>query len=148
MEMVQSVGKARKRAQMVFISHAPADHALARGLADELRKAEFQPWLAEEELEPGGNWAKELGRALESSDFLVVILSKHSLKSWHVRNDWDFAVGSARHAGRLVPVITQGTKMESVPWIAKHLRPVRSGADWKLTSRAVVRALRKLPEAG
>jgi hypothetical protein len=77
-----------------------------------------------------------------------VILSKDSLKSWHVRNDWDFAIGSARHAGRLVPVITQGTRMESVPWIAKHLRPVRSGADWKLTSRAVVRALRNLPEAG
>lgn len=145
--MIQRQNKP-KSSGVVFISHAHADKKLARGLAEELRRAHFEPWLAEESLEPGDNWAKTLGRALETSDSIVVLVSKNSLRSPAARHEWDFAISSARHAGRVLPVLTPGTSIESVPWILKHIRHVRAAGDWKQTTRAVVSALRKLSKTG
>ena len=143
-EMIQHRTRPKRNGGLIYISYAHADHRLAQGLAEELRRAHFEPWLDQETLEPGENWAKALGKALESSDAIVFLVSKSFLRSPNALNEWDFAISSPKHAGRVLPVLTPGTTIASAPWILKHIQHIRAGADWKRATRQVVTALRKL----
>ena len=124
-------------APVVFISHAHEDTDLALRLADTLRAKGFETWLDDEELQPGENWAREVGKALESADLIVALLSKNFSRSRYAQRAWEFAIGSKRHAGRVLPVLTPGTSFDAVPWIAKHIQHVKPGADWRRTSERV-----------
>ena len=95
----------------VFISHVPQDRDLARKLADELVHAGVEVWNAEEEIYPGDNWAKKIGQALEQSDAMVAVVSRHALKSGTLRADIQFALTSANYGGRVIPVLDGEVKL-------------------------------------
>ena len=50
----------------VFISHAAKDRELATRLALQLAQAGFAVWYAAEDIAPGDNWAKKMGKASTS----------------------------------------------------------------------------------
>jgi hypothetical protein len=54
----------------IFLSHARKDGALAFQLAEELRRVRFTVWLFEDEILPGDNWAKKVGKALVANSCL------------------------------------------------------------------------------
>jgi hypothetical protein len=62
----------------VFISYAREDATAARRLCDELRHMGVEPWLDTERLLPGQRWKREIDSALQTSDYIVVLLSSHS----------------------------------------------------------------------
>ena len=134
--------KQKKGPPQVFISYAREDARLAQRLADQLRAKGFEPWLDVEEVQAGENWARAAGRALESSDVIIALVSKNFSRSPRTQREWDFAIGSRKHAGRVLPVLTPGTPVDAVPWIAKHIQHVKADADWEKTSDRVVEALR------
>jgi hypothetical protein len=136
-----------KNSHRIFISYAQEDTAIARQLAKTLREADFEPWFDQEALSPGDNWATESGRAIEASYAIVFLISKESLRSKWPQNEWNFALGSRKHAGRVLPVLTPGTSMDEVPWILKHIQHLKSGADWKKTTRQVAETLRELEDS-
>ena len=137
----------KKPPLQVFISYVPEDADLARRLAEALREAGYQPWYAEESVSPGENWALRIGQAILGSDVIVALLSPSTFRSPWARREWDFALGSERHAGRVIPVLTPGTSLDTVPWILKHLKHIRSGPDWRKTTREVVGQMRHLEGA-
>jgi hypothetical protein len=59
----------------VFLSHAAKDHELARKLREALARGGFDVWLEEDQVLPGENWAKKIGRALDDSELMVNLLS-------------------------------------------------------------------------
>ena len=131
-----------RRGKQVFISYAQEDAALARQLAHELKREGFVPWLDVEEIQPGENWPLALGEAIEAADAIVVLISKAFLRSPYRRQEWDFALGSKKHAGRVLPVLTPGTPADAVPWILKHIRHLKSGSNWEKTSQRVAQTLK------
>ena len=55
----------------IFLCHASEDKAQVREVYHRLRAIDrFEPWLDEEDLLPGQEWAREIPRALQASDFL------------------------------------------------------------------------------
>ena len=55
----------------IFLCPAREDKAQVREVYHRLRAIdEFDPWLDEEDLLPGQEWAREIPRALQASDFL------------------------------------------------------------------------------
>jgi hypothetical protein len=136
----------RRRKQKVFISYAREDTQLAKQLAEQLRASGLEPWLDLEELHAGENWASASGRALESSDVIVALVSKSFSRSHHLQREWNFAIGSKKHAGRVLPVLTPGTPIDVAPWIAKHIQHFK-GPDWEKTSERVAKAVQQLAEA-
>ena len=62
----------------VFISYAQQDAALAGRVAEALQGDGLEVWNAERNLLPGDNWAAEVGRALEESEAMVVLLTSRS----------------------------------------------------------------------
>jgi len=60
----------------VFISHATGDQTLVEELATELQKSGINVWDPYRSLFPGDNWALEIGKALEASEVMVVLLTE------------------------------------------------------------------------
>lgn len=73
----------------IFISHASADDALARTVAEQLRAHGFDAWLDEHVLQPGASWREELSARLDSSDVFVVLVTEDSQHSPWVR--WELS---------------------------------------------------------
>jgi hypothetical protein len=82
----------------------------------------FDVWDSESELFPGDNFASRIAEALESADAMVVLISPDALASQWVKHEIDFALGSSRLSGRLIPVIVRST--ERLPWILQKLKTI------------------------
>lgn len=107
----------------VFLSHARKDDALARKLAERLTRSGFTVWNSEDEIVPGENWATKMGRALDDSDLMVVLLTPGALESDWLRQNIEFALGSSRYEGRVFSVLVGLTDAagKDVPWILLRL---------------------------
>jgi len=64
----------------VFLCHASEDKGQVREVYQRLAAIEaFEPWLDEEDLLPGQDWAYEIPRALQASDFILIFFSSVSV---------------------------------------------------------------------
>ena len=65
----------------VFISYAREDSSAADRLFDTLAlHPELDPWLDRKKLQPGDDWKRVLLKNLDESDFVLVLLSSHSVR--------------------------------------------------------------------
>ena len=78
----------------IFLCHASDDKAHVREVYHRLRAIEgFEPWLDEEDLLPGQEWAREIPRALQTSDFILIFLSRTSVaKRGYVQREMKMAL--------------------------------------------------------
>jgi hypothetical protein len=107
----------------VFVSYTRKDSVLALRLAERLTRAGFGVWIAEDQLVPGENWAKQIGKALDACELMVILLTPRALASDLVRQDIDFALGARKLEGRVFTVFV-GSALEAdkeVPWILLKL---------------------------
>ena len=78
----------------IFLCHASEDKAQVREVYHRLRAIDgFEPWLDEEDLLPGQEWAREIPRALQTSDFILIFLSRNSVaKRGYVQREMKLAL--------------------------------------------------------
>jgi hypothetical protein len=132
--------KAMKASKKVFISYAPPDRNFAQELATQLSQEGLDVWLDAAELVPGDNYALAIGKALEQSDAMVVLLSPYSVASDLVRQEIEYALGSQKYKDRLIPVLIRPT--ERIPWIlSKLLRLDLTQSNLDQVSRSIVNQL-------
>lgn len=62
----------------IFLCHASDDKALVRDLYRRLHDDLFDPWLDEEKILPGQDWEREIRRAVNGADIVIVCLSHRS----------------------------------------------------------------------
>ena len=84
----------------VFISHEKHDSDVALELASRLRAVGYSTWCYEED-STAGSYLVQIDRAIEAARSMVVIVSPHSLRSPHVRNEVVRAYESQK---RFVPI--------------------------------------------
>ena len=109
----------------VFVSYSHSDSPLAARVSEALRKTGLKVWDPEVNLLPGDNWAALVGRALEESDAMVVLLTPNSISSPHVKAEMVYALGSKSYSNRLIPVAVGGREQlpkGEIPWIVRQLR--------------------------
>ena len=68
-----------KRASQVFLCHASEDKQKVLEVYTRLRDEGFKPWIDKEDLLPGQFWEHEIPKAIKSSDFVILFLSKTSV---------------------------------------------------------------------
>jgi formylglycine-generating enzyme required for sulfatase activity len=78
----------------IFLCHATEDKAQVREVYHRLRAIDgFEPWLDEEDLLPGQDWTREIPRALHTSDFILIFLSRTSVaKRGYVQREMKLAL--------------------------------------------------------
>jgi hypothetical protein len=134
------VAEARKTGR-VFISHAMSDVSVARAIAAELDEAGFGAWFLDSVL-PADNVLLELGKALEESDALVVLVSPDAVRSPNLNFELGYALGADRFRQRVIPVIVRPTK--HIPWILAHFQSLKLDKNPARTGKQVARRLREL----
>jgi hypothetical protein len=127
----------------VFISYSEADEKWARQLRSSLAEEGFEVWNSASDIAPGDNWLLKSGRALQTADAMIVLLSPDSAKSDWVRSEIEYALSSPQFRGRVIPLLIKPT--EDVPWILHKLHFVRATKDVDETISRVVAILQKLP---
>lgn len=79
-----------------FLCHSSGDKAAVRDLYDRLKADGFDPWLDEESLLPGQDWALEIPKAVRASHVVIVCLSKSSItKEGFVQKEIKYAMDVA-----------------------------------------------------
>ena len=76
----------------VFICHSSKDKAFARKLAAMLCENGVEIWIDEAELKVGDSLTQKIGSAIESADFLAVVLSHSSVNSLWVQKELALAM--------------------------------------------------------
>lgn len=127
----------------VFISYSETDEKWVRLLRSRLQEEGFEVWNSATDIAPGDNWLLKSGRALQTSDAMIVLLSPDSAKSDWVRSEIEYALSSPQFRGRVIPLLIKPT--EDVPWILHKLHFVRATKDVDETISRVVAVLQKLP---
>ena len=139
--LVKSERNVRAAATKVFLSYSSEDGEVAKKLGSRLAETGLEIWDPAESLFPGDNWALRIGRALEESDAMVVLVSPSSMKSESVRQELEYALGSARYKGRLLPVILKPAK--DMPWILRKFPSIRIGSKIGETARRIAAQLKR-----
>ncbi|HKV42216.1 MAG TPA: SUMF1/EgtB/PvdO family nonheme iron enzyme [Blastocatellia bacterium] len=87
---------ANPRQLRVFLCHSSKDKPAVRDLYGKLFAGGFKPWLDEEDLLPGQEWANEIPKAVRASDVVLVCLSPYSInKQGYVQKELKFALDVA-----------------------------------------------------
>ena len=125
----------------VFLSFDSEDERSAKEFAERLSAAGFDVWNSAQELLPGDNWGLKVGKALEESDAMIVLLSPQSVKSPWVRHEIEYAVGSRKYEGRVIPVMVRPTP--DIPWVLRQFQVVRADKERDEAARQIVQKLRR-----
>ena len=81
----------------VFLCHSSGDKATVRDLYKRLQADGFEPWLDEEDLLPGQEWAKEIPKAVRAAEAILVCLSQSSIgKEGYVQREIGYALDVAQ----------------------------------------------------
>lgn len=83
----------------VFISYGSKNRKVAEGLCTHLEAHGIPCWMAPRDIS-SGVYAGEITRAIKAADVFIVICSKETRESDHVKNEVNLAVS---HAGLIVP---------------------------------------------
>lgn len=132
----------------VFLCHCSKDKPAVRAIATRLRNAGVDVWLDEFELLAGQSLVGTIGKAIDSSDFVVVVLSEHALKSKWVATE----LGSAQHRELetgdtvVIPLLLADLKPPSLLRDKLQVRYFPKGARAKAFQQ-LLRAVHLLPKA-
>jgi hypothetical protein len=110
----------------VFVSHCDPDHAFVGRLISGLRAAGFQVW-DQDDLVPGENPNSARANALDSSELMVAVFTRESVKSQTVRQEVQYALTAGNYRGRVVPVlvgIPTYAAGDDVPWVLLRMDPI------------------------
>lgn len=91
----------------VFISYSSQDKAIATRIARDLDKHGVRVWLDTYELLPGDSLVEKITQGVQTSDYLLVILSRSSVQSQWVQREIGIAYQRNREAStlRVIPVL-------------------------------------------
>ena len=128
----------------VFLSYENKDKSVAKAISAELAKRGLFVWPPEEELLPGDNLHKEIGKALEKSNVMVVLVSPESMRSDQVLSEINFALGCENYAGRIFPVEVRPTGKDNVPWILQKFRSFKATQSAAKIAESIAEAVKQV----
>ena len=88
----------------IFFSYSRKDSEFVLDLAQKLRSNGIDVWLDQLDIKPGTAWDDAIEDALNISDTLLVVLSKTSVESKNVRDEYSFALEEGK---KIVPVLIE-----------------------------------------
>jgi len=124
----------------VYLSHVASDGPWARELAHQLMAAGIRVVDPFDELFPGDNWSLKIGRALEESEAMIVLISPEAVKSNWLHGEIQYALGEERFEGRLIPVKVKPT--DDFPWVLRNMQWVGGNPDE--AGRGIVKILEEV----
>jgi len=85
----------------VFLSHSSQDSDLALRLARDLETQQIEVWLDEWEIRVGDSITQRIQHGLENVDYVVVLLTRQSVRSGWVEKEWQSQIGIEAESRRI-----------------------------------------------
>lgn len=85
---------------------------LSRRITEDLQDHGIEAWLDQQSLNAGYSWPAQISRVIESSDAVLVILTRDSIRSEWVTREWGYALS---HSKRVIPVLATRLKQQEIP---------------------------------
>ena len=119
-----------KNIKQVFVSHTEGDKEIALAVSNELRKNNINVWN-DGLITPGSDWANVVDSAIDSSDVIIAILSKHSYSSSLVRSELEHALFNEKYRDRFFPVLIANDQsdLSRLPWVLSKIAHLRLSPD-------------------
>src|SRR5215208_4227919 len=92
----------------IFISYSRKDIDFARKLAVDLEKAGYEVWWDLTDLRGGDDWPRVIPAAIESSQYVIVVLSPNSAVSDWVQKEYTQALGLHK---KIIPIMLRPSNM-------------------------------------
>lgn len=107
----------------LFISYSSNDKAFANTLYADLCDLGHDPWLDEVNVYAGQNIPNEIEKALDASDYLLVLLSKASVESAWVNTEWIsiFWDEVPQRKVKVIPILLEDCNVPRFLKIKKHV---------------------------
>jgi len=111
----------------IFLAHASEDKTAVRKLYRELKASGLDPWLDEENLNPGVLWDEEIKEVIHKTRFFLACISKHSAsKTGYIQKELRMALAELelKPPGQIffIPVLLEDTELPSIPVGTFNLR--------------------------
>jgi hypothetical protein len=87
----QATGGRSTAMSLLFISYSREDRGFVQRLAGDLKRAGLEVWW-DHEIEAGADFVQEIGDALRRADYLLPVISPHSVDSRWVQKETNIAV--------------------------------------------------------
>jgi len=117
--------------RQVFISHAHEDAGFGRRLAQDLRDAGLQVWIAPHSIQPGELWARAIDRGLRESGIFIVVLSPAAAQSSWVEQEMLVAIGFERSKHmQFIPLMAQACDLDLLPALLRAYQFIQIEADY------------------
>lgn len=107
----------------IFLSHATADQAVTRHIAQLLEGAGVDTWASFRDITPGAHWDETIEAALRSAAALAVVVTSSSIESRYVRAEVEDAIAANK---TVVPILVEDVVL---PLRWRTLQHVRWNAD-------------------
>jgi hypothetical protein len=100
----------------IFLSHSSEDKEFVRRLFEDLRTLGHSPWLDEWQIKVGDCIVSSIQDGLNSSDYIIVVLSPAAVASGWVEREWKDAYWTEVSAGRTIvlPVLLSDCEIPSL----------------------------------
>ena len=100
----------------IFISHSSADKKFVRRLAKDLRMLGHDVWLDEWNITVGQDIVEELERGIDTSDFVILVLTESLVKSNWAKREWGTRLFSDQSDGRatILPLLKEDCEIPSL----------------------------------
>ena len=122
MNAVKSVD-AQTHMTKIFVSYSRKDIGFARTLARDLEKAGYDVWWDLTDLRGGDDWLRVIPAAIESSEFILVVLSPNSVLSDWVKKEYTQALSLGK---KIIPIMLTRS---SVPFALNTINYVDFTSD-------------------
>jgi TIR domain len=93
----------------IFLCYSPQDERTASDIQAELRRYGLDVWW-DGDVPRGNNWLRQVSRALNRCDGMIVLVSPAAMTSDLVKREVEHALTSDRFQDRLFPVMIRPTK--------------------------------------
>lgn len=96
---------------LVFISYSSQDQKIADLFADILEEKEINYWISSRSIN-SGSYAKQIIQGINGCQVFVVLLSKNSISSEHVKNEIDRAFSRLSEGIKIIPFIIDECELD------------------------------------
>ncbi|WP_437998575.1 toll/interleukin-1 receptor domain-containing protein [Sorangium sp. So ce185] len=127
----------------IFLSHASPDKPTVRRIAEALRVAGHEPWLDEQEILVGDSIPGAIERGLQSTDYVIVCLSRAALASGWVNSELHGSV-MKQFSSKMTRVLPVRLEEVTPPSIIAHVLYVDLYPDEETFRRGIDRLMRSI----
>jgi hypothetical protein len=128
-----------RRPRRIFISHAHQDREFVTRLIKAFGQYKIKFWYSPKHIVGAQKWYDEIGKALATCDWFLLVLSPHAVRSKWVKFEYLYALNDERFEGRIVPVIYKKSAWEKRYWTLQSLQWVSFEQDYQIGLRELVR---------